>query len=75
MIYTWFYEMTAIPPESEALRRAVRWLSAQRRYTADAIAEASRRFDLSPADEDFLLRTFLHADAGARKPADSDQHT
>lgn len=42
-------------PAGEALRRAVAWLSDQRRHDAGAIEEAARRFDLSPADEDFLL--------------------
>ncbi len=54
--------MSAIQPKGEGRRRAVRWLSAHRRYSAEAIAEASRRFDLSPSDEEFLLRNFLHAD-------------
>ncbi len=51
-----------IQPKGEPLRKAVRWLSEQRRYTAEAISEAARRFDLSPVDEAFLLQHFLHAD-------------
>lgn len=43
-------------PTGEALRRAIRWLSDQGRHDADAIEEAARRFDLTPADEEFLLR-------------------
>ena len=46
-------------PHGEALRRAIRWLSDERRHDAAAIEEAARRFDLGPADEDFLLRHFL----------------
>lgn len=42
-------------PEGEGLRRAVRWLAEQRRHDAAAIEEASRRFDLSPVEEGFLL--------------------
>ena len=45
-------------PQGEALRRAIRWLSDERRHDATAIEEAARRFDLGPADEDFLLRHF-----------------
>jgi hypothetical protein len=51
-------------PQGEDLRRAVRWLSEQRDYSARAIEDAARRFDLSPRDEEFLLRHFLHADRG-----------
>jgi len=40
----------------EALRKALRWLSDTGRHDAAAIEEACRRFDLSPLDEEFLLR-------------------
>lgn len=43
-------------PHGEGLRRALRWLSDERRHDAAAIEEAARRFDLSPAEEDFLLQ-------------------
>jgi len=43
-------------PHGEALRRAIRWLSDERRHDARAIDEAARRFDLTPAEEEFLLR-------------------
>jgi hypothetical protein len=45
-------------PENEGLRRAVQWLAAQRSRDARTIEEASRRFDLSLADEEFLLQHF-----------------
>jgi hypothetical protein len=45
-------------PEHEALRRAVAWLIEQPRRDASTIEEASRRFDLSPVDEAFLLDHF-----------------
>lgn len=54
--------MSEIQPKGERLRKAVRWLSEQRQYTADAIEHAARRFDLSPAEEQFLFEHFLHAD-------------
>lgn len=40
----------------EALRKALRWLSDAGRHDAAAVEEACRRFDLSPLDEEFLLR-------------------
>ena len=49
---------TNILPEGEGLRRAVRWISEQKDHSATTIQEAARRFDLSPADEEFLLRHF-----------------
>jgi len=51
-----------IQPEGEALRNAIRWLAQGGVYTLEAVEEAARRFDLSPADEAFLIRHFLHAD-------------
>ena len=42
-------------PAGQALRDALRWLSAERRHDAAAVEEACRRFDLSPLEEDFLL--------------------
>jgi len=52
--------MTGRSPVSggEALRRAVRWLGEHPPIDARRIEEACRRFDLGPADEDFLLREF-----------------
>jgi len=43
-------------PPGQALRRAVRWLGEHGEWTAARVEEASIRFDLSPADEAFLLR-------------------
>ncbi len=45
-------------PEGEDLRRAVAWLVEQPRRDVRSIEEASRRFDLSPLDEAFLLEHF-----------------
>lgn len=47
-----------LQPRGEGLRRALRWLSDEGRHDAAAIDEASRRFDLSPLEEEFLLRNF-----------------
>jgi hypothetical protein len=45
-------------PEGEKLRRAVAWLVEQPGRDLRTIEEASRRFDLSPLDEAFLLNHF-----------------
>jgi hypothetical protein len=47
-----------IVPQRDALRRAVAWLAEQESWTPSLIEEACRRFDVSPADEEFLLREF-----------------
>ena len=51
--------MTTILPESEALRRAVKWISAQLQQNSatnkmQLIHEAVFRFNLSPKDAEFL---------------------
>ncbi len=48
-------------PDGESIRQAVRWISERRRddpklKLAQAVDEASKRFDLSPLEADFLLR-------------------
>jgi hypothetical protein len=50
-------------PDHEGLRRAVEWLIGQPARDARTIEEAARRFDLSPVDEEFLLRHFRSEDA------------
>jgi hypothetical protein len=50
-----------VPAGESALKQAVRWLDDQLRDQPAAdrvrlVDEASRRFDLSPADADFLFR-------------------
>jgi hypothetical protein len=50
-------------PPGDGLRRAMRWLSDQRRHDPAAIEEAALRFDLNPVEEEFLL-------AEARRVAD-----
>ena len=55
-------------PEHEGLRRAVQWLAAQTSWDAKTIEEASRRFDLSPIDEEFLLQHFRGAGHAGEDP-------
>jgi hypothetical protein len=52
-------------PESEDVRKAIKWISDKKQYEPedcgpifDMIEKASKRFDLSPKDEEFLLRFF-----------------
>jgi len=55
-------------PEHEGLRRAVEWLTEQPVRDARTIEEAARRFDLSPVDEEFLLRHFRSAEVQRKQP-------
>jgi len=48
----------SILPDGEGLRRAVAWLAEQPARDTETIEEASRRFNLSPLDEQFLLDHF-----------------
>jgi hypothetical protein len=53
----------SILPEGEQLRKAVRWISEERQIREDTnlaklINEACIKFDLSPADTEFLFRFF-----------------
>jgi hypothetical protein len=53
-----------IQPEGEQLRKAIRWISDEMQFREGAILsklieEACLKFDISPADADFLLRFFL----------------
>ena len=53
-----------IAPESEKLKKAVKWVSDARIDKPEAalskiIGDASLRFDLTPGDEDFLYRCLM----------------
>jgi hypothetical protein len=55
--------MTTVQPEGEDLRKAVKWISEERKYDPDAklsklIEEACLKFDLSPMDGEYLLSFF-----------------
>ncbi len=54
-------------PHGESLRRALRWLDERVRETPQAdrgklVSEAGARFDLSPVEEEFLLRSWLRGE-------------
>ena len=53
-----------IHPKGEDLRKAVKWVSEERKYNKEKklktlIEEACLKFNLSPVDADFLLRKLL----------------
>ena len=45
-------------PNRGDLKRAIAWLAEQGGWSFERIQEACQRFDLSPADEEFLIREF-----------------
>ena len=55
--------MTTIIPQGEDIRKAVKWISEERqsspaRKLAKLVEEACVKFDLSPADGEFLFTFF-----------------
>jgi hypothetical protein len=53
--------MTTIQPEGENLRKAVKWISDERKYgpkkkTVKLIEEACLKFNLSPLDAEYLSK-------------------
>jgi hypothetical protein len=53
--------MTTIQPDSEDIRKAVKWIIEERKHDASRpldklLEEASRKFDLSPLETEFLQR-------------------
>ena len=54
----------SIQPEGEDLRKAVKWVSDERKYNREAkpiklVEEACLKFDLSPKDADYLTKFVL----------------
>ncbi|HKL01725.1 MAG TPA: hypothetical protein VJ943_15845 [Desulfotignum sp.] len=59
--------MANVHPQGEALKKAIQWVSEQRKKNPDTPVEkladtASLQFDLSPKDSEFLLRFVKQAD-------------
>jgi hypothetical protein len=55
--------MATIMPQGEEIRKAVKWISEERQSSpakrlAKLVEEASVKFDLSPADGEFLFNFF-----------------
>jgi hypothetical protein len=61
-------------PDRERLRRAVQWMSDTGEHTMRSVEEASRRFDLSPLDEEFLLQHFVWKPPTDPKPGGCDRN-
>jgi hypothetical protein len=60
-----------VPAGEGAIKQAVRWLDEQLRDRPGVdrltlVEEASRRYDLSPADSDFLFRHLAERAKGTR---------
>ena len=58
--------MTAVMPEGEAIRKAVKWISAELeedpgKSSQKLVNEAVLRFDLSPKETDFLMEFYRKA--------------
>ncbi len=54
----------SIQPDGEEIRKAVKWVSEERKYNPGKtnntlVEEACLKFDLSPMEADFLIRTLL----------------
>ena len=52
-----------IQPEGEDIRRAIKWISDERKYTPgqslkQLVEAASLKFDLSPIDENYLYQFY-----------------
>lgn len=48
-----------VVPSGEALRKAVKWLADRDCWDMETVEQAARRFDLSPLEEEFLVREFI----------------
>lgn len=60
--------MATVQPEGEDIRRAVKWISEERKYnpkatSAKLIEAACLKFDLSPMDAEYLRNFLKKADA------------
>jgi hypothetical protein len=57
--------MTTVQPEGENLRKAVKWISEERKYNpgqkpSELIEKACLKFDLSPMDAEYLSAFLIH---------------
>ena len=49
---------SSLLPEGENLRRAIQWIGEQHKYDAKTIEAACVQFDLTPIEEEFVIRHF-----------------
>jgi hypothetical protein len=64
--------MATIMPEGDALRKAVKWISAEldhnpQRSVQKLINDSVTRFDLSPKDTEFLISFYKKGGSGTSK--------
>lgn len=61
-----FVQHPGIHIHGEQLRKAIRWMSDFHQHDSRAVEEVSLRFDLTPVEEDFLLKHFVFSKTDAR---------
>ena len=61
---------SSLLPEGENLRRAIQWIGEQNKHDAKTIEAACVQFDLTPNEEEFVIRHFQ--ENAARKSVKSD---
>ncbi|MBF0187096.1 MAG: hypothetical protein HQL50_04140 [Magnetococcales bacterium] len=54
--------MSTIIPQGESFRRALKWLGSRASRTDADLDEAGRRFNLTPLEQEFLIRQFKQFD-------------
>jgi hypothetical protein len=65
--------MTVVMPEGEAVRKAVKWISAELQEHSgkslnDLVNAAVTRFDLSPKEAEFLIQFYREAKERTGEP-------
>ncbi|MEJ2178949.1 MAG: hypothetical protein P8Y28_00590 [Gammaproteobacteria bacterium] len=55
---------SSLLPEGENLRRAIKWIGEQHKHDAKTIEAASVQFDLTPVEEEFVIRHFQENSPG-----------
>ena len=62
----------SLTPDGENLRNAIRWLAETAPLTRERVNVAARQFDLTPLEEEFLLREFVPKGAWEHFHHDAD---
>ncbi|HEY5601654.1 MAG TPA: hypothetical protein VIM41_00945 [Gammaproteobacteria bacterium] len=55
---------SSLLPTGENLRRAIQWIGEQAQHDAKTLEAASVKFDLTPLEEEFLVRHFQQPGPG-----------
>ena len=59
-------QVMPVMPAGEAIRKAVRWISEQGCWDLRTVGESAWRFDLSPQEEEVLVRHFIRQEGIAQ---------